>query len=57
MYNVILDAKKVLFAIDAGNGKTIFTTVAEGKLIATIENGKVVLTDEKGGKATVTAIE
>ena len=48
-----MDAKKVLSAINAGNGKRIFTTVAEGKLIAAVENGKVVLTDGKGGKVTV----
>jgi uncharacterized surface protein with fasciclin (FAS1) repeats len=31
--------------------------VAGGKLTASIEDGKVVLTDEKGGKATVTATD
>ena len=57
-YHVVpgnLDAKKVLSAIKAGNGKTIVTTVAGGKLIATFKSGKVVLTDEKCGKVTVTA--
>jgi len=59
-YHVVagnLDAKKVLAAIKAGNGKATLTTVAGGKLTASIEAGKVVLTDEKGGKATVTATD
>jgi uncharacterized surface protein with fasciclin (FAS1) repeats len=53
----ILDAKTVLSAIKSGKGKAEVTTVAGGKLTATLENGKVVLTDEKGGKATVTAAD
>jgi uncharacterized surface protein with fasciclin (FAS1) repeats len=32
-------------------------TVAGGKLTAILEKGKVVITDEKGGKATVTAAD
>ena len=48
-----MDAKKVLSAIKAGNGKRIVTIVAGEKLIAAVENGKVVLTDGKGGKVTV----
>ena len=43
--------------MNAGNGKTIVTIVAGEKLIAAVENGKVVLTDEKGGKVTVTATD
>ena len=53
----ILDAKTVLSAIKSGNGKAVVTTVAGGKLTAILEKGKVVLTDEKGGKATVTAAD
>ncbi len=59
-YHVVsgnLDAKTVLSAIKSGNGKAEVTTVAGGKLTATIEDGKVILTDEKGGKATVTATD
>ncbi len=55
-YHVVagnLDAKQILAAIAKGNGKTSLTTVAGGTLTASIENGKVVLTDENGGKAIV----
>ncbi len=59
-YHVIagnLDAKAVMAAIKNGKGKAVLTTVAGGKLKATVENGKVILTDEKGGKATVMATD
>ncbi|MEP7109633.1 MAG: fasciclin domain-containing protein [Ferruginibacter sp.] len=57
-YHVVagtLDAKAVLAAIKQGKGKAVLTTVAGGKLTASVEDGKVVLIDEKGGKAIVTA--
>ena len=41
-------------AIKAGNGKAEFTTVSGGKLWAAMDGKDLVLTDEKGGKATVT---
>ena len=59
-YHVVsgtLDAKAVLAAIKKGNGEAVLTTVAGGKLTAGLENEKVILTDEKGGKATVTATD
>lgn len=59
-YHVVagkLDAKKVLAAIKKGKGKAVLTTVAGGKLTASVKNGKVVITDEKGGKAIVTATD
>ncbi len=59
-YHVVagnLSAKDVLAAIKKGNGTAVLTTVAGGKLSAALENGKVVITDEKGGKATVTATD
>ena len=59
-YHVVpgnLDAKAVLSAIKKGKGKAVVTTVAGGKLTASVENGKVLLTDEKGAKATVTATD
>jgi len=40
-------------AIDTGKGKTVIMTTGGGTLTATRENGKIVLTDAKGGKATV----
>jgi uncharacterized surface protein with fasciclin (FAS1) repeats len=59
-YHVVagnLNAKAVMAAIKNGKGKAVLTTVAGGKLTAVIEGGKVVLTDEKGGKSTVTATD
>ncbi len=48
------DAASITKAIEAGKGKAEFKTVAGGTLTAAVEGGKVVLTDEKGGKSTVT---
>ncbi len=59
-YHVVagtLDAKAVMAAIKKGKGKAALTTVAGGKLTASVENGKVIITDEMGGKATVTATD
>ena len=59
-YHVVagnLNAKAVLAAIKKGGGKAVLTTVAGGKLTASVIKGKVVLIDEKGGKATVTATD
>ena len=41
-------------AIDKGKGKAVFATMGGGTLTATKEGGKIVFTDAKGGKATVT---
>lgn len=59
-YHVVagkLDAKAVGAAIKAGGGKAELTTVAGGKLIASVENGKVKITDAKGNSAYVTAAD
>ena len=59
-YHVVagkLDAKTVLAAIKKAGGKAVLTTVAGGKLTAEIVDGKVILTDENGGMATVTATD
>jgi uncharacterized surface protein with fasciclin (FAS1) repeats len=59
-YHVVagkLDAKAVLAAIKKGHGSVTLKTVAGGDLTASLANGKVVLTDAKGGKATVTATD
>lgn len=56
-YHVVagnFSAKDVVGAIKKGNGKASFTTVAGGKLYASLDGNNVILTDEKGGKATVT---
>lgn len=59
-YHVVagkLDAKAVAAAIKAGGGKAVLTTVAGGKLTASVENGKVKITDAKGNSAYVTAAD
>ena len=59
-YHVVagnLDATAVLAAIKAGNGKVTVKTVSGGSLTASLKNGKVILTDEKCGTATVTATD
>jgi uncharacterized surface protein with fasciclin (FAS1) repeats len=59
-YHVVagnIEAAGVLEAIKKGNGKAVLTTVNGAKLTATLEGGKVILTDTKGGKATVTATD
>ncbi|MGC8535079.1 MAG: fasciclin domain-containing protein [Rhizomicrobium sp.] len=56
-YHVIagrFDARAVIAAIKKGGGKAVLKTVEGEPLTATLEHGKVVLTDAKGGKATVT---
>jgi hypothetical protein len=59
-YHVVagkLDAKAVGAAIKAGGGKAELTTVAGDKLTASVENGKVKITDAKGNSAYVTAAD
>jgi uncharacterized surface protein with fasciclin (FAS1) repeats len=59
-YHVVagnLDAVAVIKAIEDGKGKVKLTTVSGGTLTASLKNGKVILTDEKGGVATVTATD
>jgi uncharacterized surface protein with fasciclin (FAS1) repeats len=56
-YHVVsgnLDSKAVMAAIEAGNGKATLPTVGGGSLTAAVEGGKVVLTDDKGGKSSIT---
>jgi uncharacterized surface protein with fasciclin (FAS1) repeats len=59
-YHVVsgnLDAAAVLKAIKEGKGKVALKTVSGGTLTASLKNGKVVLTDEKGETATVTTTD
>jgi uncharacterized surface protein with fasciclin (FAS1) repeats len=59
-YHVVagnLDANAVVAAIKGGKGKAVLTTVSGNMLTATIDNGKVKLTDENGGVAYVTATD
>jgi len=56
-YHVVagnLDAAAVLAAIKKGNGSVSLTTVSGGTLRASLDNGKVKLTDEKGDSGFVT---
>src|SRR5436190_7159586 len=59
-YHVVagnLDATAVLAAIKKGNGSVSLKTVSGGILTASLDNGKVKLTDEKGGSAYVTTTD
>jgi len=59
-YHVVsgsLNAKAVLEAIKDGGGSVTLKTVSGGSLIASIKEGKVILTDEKGGVSTVVATD
>jgi uncharacterized surface protein with fasciclin (FAS1) repeats len=59
-YHVVsgsLDASAVIAAIKAGNGTASVTTVSGGKLSVKLSGGKVVITDENGGTATVVAAD
>lgn len=56
-YHVVagkLDSKALAEKIKEGNGKAELTTVAGGKLWASMKGNKIVLMDEKGGMAHVT---
>lgn len=56
-YHVIAgnyDSKAIAKAIKMGNGKAEFTTVSGGKLTGSLDGKNLILTDEKGGKSTVT---
>jgi uncharacterized surface protein with fasciclin (FAS1) repeats len=56
-YHVVpgkIDAKSLMKMMEDGKGSTTFKTVAGGSLTAKSSGGKVMITDEKGGTATVT---
>jgi len=59
-YHVVagnLNATAVLKAIKDGGGSVTLKTVSGGSLVASIKEGKVILTDEKGGVSTVVATD
>lgn len=59
-YHVVagsFNAAAVVKAITAGGGKFKVTTVSGGVLVASLKDGKVILTDEKGGVSTVVATD
>lgn len=51
------DAATILSAIKAGGGKATLKTVQGEVLTATLHHGKVIVTDKRGGTATVTAAD
>ena len=56
-YHVVagkMTSKDIEKAIKKGGGKAELTTVEGGKLTASMMDGKLMLTDEKGGMSTVT---
>ncbi len=59
-YHVVagnLDATAVVAAIKAGKGKAVLTTVNGAQLTPSMKGDKVILTDSKGGTATVIATD
>lgn len=59
-YHVVpgrVTAAELVRQIEAGGGRAALTTVGGATLTATVDAGKVVLTDVKGGKATVTTAD
>lgn len=59
-YHVVagnLDSKAVVAAIKANNGKATVTTLQGGTLTAMIKDKNVVLVDEQGNEAVVTAVD
>ena len=52
-----VDATTLTDLIKQGNGTAVVTTVNGQELKASIEGGKVIITDAKGGKATVVAAD
>jgi uncharacterized surface protein with fasciclin (FAS1) repeats len=56
-YHVVsgkVSAASLIKLIKKGGGKATVKTVSGGTLTASLKDGKVILTDEKGGTATVT---
>jgi uncharacterized surface protein with fasciclin (FAS1) repeats len=59
-YHVVagnIDSKALVAAIKKGNGKATVTTVQGGTLVATLDGSNVIITDQKGNKAVVTAVD
>ncbi len=56
-YHVVpgnMDATLIIAAIERGDGKAVMKTAQGEDLIAALDGDKLVITDAKGGKATVT---
>jgi uncharacterized surface protein with fasciclin (FAS1) repeats len=57
MWFPVQNAATIAKAIEARGRKATFRTVADGTLTASLSGNSVILTDEKGGKSTVTIAE
>jgi uncharacterized surface protein with fasciclin (FAS1) repeats len=56
-YHVVagrVSSKELIAMIKKGHGKAELKTVEGGTLTASLSDGKVILTDERGGMSTVT---
>ncbi|RXR19055.1 fasciclin domain-containing protein [Flavobacterium amnicola] len=56
-YHVVsgsMDSKAIANAIKEGNGKATLTTVQGGKLVCSMDDKNLIITDEKGNKSMVT---
>ncbi|MDI1317667.1 fasciclin domain-containing protein [Flavobacterium sp.] len=59
-YHVVagkLDSKAVVAAIKAGKGKAVLTTVQGGTLTASLKGSNVIITDDRGGVSSITAVD
>jgi uncharacterized surface protein with fasciclin (FAS1) repeats len=59
-YHVVagnIDSKTLVGLIKKNKGKATVKTVQGGTLTASLSGDKVILTDEKGGTATITAVD
>ena len=57
IYHVVagrLTERDLKHQIKMGSGKAVLNTVSGGALTATLHDGKIMLTDEKGGMSTIT---
>jgi len=60
IYHVVsgrLDAAAIVKSINGGGGKALLPTISGSKLVATLEDGKVKLTDENGRSAYLTGTD
>jgi len=59
-YHVVagnFDSKTVVEAIKKGKGSVTLTTIKGGTLVASLDGKNVIVTDEKGNKSTITAVD
>lgn len=59
-YHVVagkMDSKAIGAAIKSGGGKAVLTTLEGGKLTATLDSSKLMITDEKGNRISVSSAD